>query len=135
MKKKILTKEKDLEKITTRLTKDLKKIKNVKSVVLFGSYCRGQQRPLSDIDICVITDKKISERIKSKIISMSSEFIDVSLFWELPVRIRYRVLKEGRVLLNLDNKFRHTLEVDTMSEYLDFKYIIDKNIERVFNGE
>ena len=52
---------------------DIKKLTEVKTIILFGSYARNEQKPLSDIDICVITGKNISESKKSEISSHASE--------------------------------------------------------------
>ena len=47
-----------------KVARDISKNKQVKAIYLFGSYARGTQTPLSDIDICVITEynsKKIRQ--------------------------------------------------------------------------
>jgi len=111
---------------------DLKKREGVRAVMLFGSYVRGEQKPISDIDICVLTKKNISNKTKAEIGSYASRKIDISLFWDLPPAVKYAVLKEGRTLFSKDEEFMHVVTVETMSEYLDFKHIIDRNITRVF---
>lgn len=125
--------KKDVNELVEEIVNDLRKIKSVKSIILFGSYARGNQKPLSDIDICVLTNRKITDNVKSNIISYSSEKIDISLFWDLPVRIRYRILKEGKTILNKDDNLMHNITVETMDEYLDFKHIVDRNVRRVLD--
>lgn len=124
----------DYLELIEKTINDLKKIKSVKSVLLFGSYSRGEQKPISDIDICVIADKNISEKTKASIISHGSMKVEISLFWDLPPSVRYAALREGKVLFNRDSKLLHEATVQTMSEYLDFKHIINRNVARVFRA-
>lgn len=114
---------------------DLKKIRHVIAVILFGSYARGEQKPISDIDICAVTQKNIPYRVKADIGSHASRKIQISLFWDMPPAVRYAALREGRILFNRDNEFLHTATVETMSEYLDFKRIIDRHCNAIFGVE
>lgn len=63
---------------------------NPKYVVLFGSYCRGEQREFSDIDIAVIFEK-----YEGKNILDDNAFL-FRLAWEVDSRIE-------PVILSLDN--------------------------------
>lgn len=130
---------KTIQKANTDLIKravaEFKKIKQVKAVFLFGSYARGEQKPISDIDICVVAEKNISESIKADIAGNSSKKVEISLFWDLPPSVRYSAIKEARMLFMRDEEFFHDATVRTMSEYLDFRHIIDRNIARVFGDE
>ncbi|MDI6807139.1 MAG: nucleotidyltransferase domain-containing protein [Candidatus Aenigmarchaeota archaeon] len=116
------------EKIKKTLN-ELKKIREVKAVFLFGSYATGKQLPFSDVDICVVTEK-IDEEIKAEITSLSSEKIDVCFFWDLPITIRYKVLKEGKPLLERDEKFLHEVRFKTVREYIEFRPILRRFAER-----
>ena len=111
---------------------DLRKIKDVKAVILFGPHATGKQKPISDIDICVLTDKRIPDKTKAKIHAHASRKVEISLFWDLPPTVRYAALKEGKTLFSRDGNLMHNATIETMSEYLDFKHIIDRNIARVF---
>ena len=113
-------------KLIGRTVKELSKISDVKAIYLFGSYATGKQTRFSDIDICVITDKKISADKKAEIVSNSSEKVEIVLFWELPVIIRYRLLKEGVNLLEQDRRFLQDAMLSTLREYLDFQPVIKK---------
>jgi predicted nucleotidyltransferase len=119
-----------IKKELKKIVKELKKIKAVKCIYLFGSYATGKQLPFSDIDICVIGDK-ISEKWKSKILALSSKKIQISIFDELPIYIKFRVFKEGRILFNKDEEFLHRTIFSTVKEYLDFKPLL-KRFERFY---
>ncbi|MEM7827030.1 MAG: nucleotidyltransferase domain-containing protein [Candidatus Aenigmatarchaeota archaeon] len=109
-----------------KIVNELKKIKEVKAVYLFGSCARGTEKPISDIDICVITEKNILEEKKMEIVSYSGRKIQISIFWSLPIMIRYNVLKQGKPLFERDEKFLHSIKVETLNEYLDFKPVIER---------
>ncbi len=119
---------KNLEEIE-ELVKKLKVFKEVKAVYLFGSVAKGKATPLSDIDICVITDKA-SEEIKAEISCLSSEKIEICLFEDLPMNLRVRIFKEGKVLFMRDEGFISSVRADLISEYLDFKPILKRYYEK-----
>lgn len=96
------------------------------AIILFGSVARDQARPISDIDICIITTREIPETEESDLLSYGSEKIDVSLFWDLPPTIRFRVIKEGKTLFCRDSLTLHRIKVDTVREYLDTAPLIRK---------
>ncbi|MFH0875811.1 MAG: nucleotidyltransferase domain-containing protein [archaeon] len=116
----------------SKMAENIAKIKSVYAVYLFGSYATGKQTPLSDIDICVFADKKISEKEKTDIFCCCSNEVDISYFHELPILIRYRVFRDGKPLLIRDKKKLHNDKYYTVKSYLDFRWIIDKNIAKVF---
>ncbi|MBS3137881.1 nucleotidyltransferase domain-containing protein [Candidatus Woesearchaeota archaeon] len=125
-------KKQTIELVQTEIVSDLKKIKSIDAILLFGSYARGTQKPLSDIDICVIANKHISHNLKAKIQSYTSKNIDLSFFWDLPIGVKYAILREGKILFMRNSGNFHNTLVRTMHEYLDFKPVIDKNIARCF---
>jgi hypothetical protein len=99
---------------------------SVIAIILFGSVARGQARPISDIDLCIITKKEITEPEQIDLLSYGSEKIDVSLFRDLPPTIRFRVIKEGKTLFCRDPLAHHRIKVDTVREYLDTAPLIRK---------
>ena len=118
--------------VVTKVVNELKKVKEVQGIYLFGSQARKKAKPLSDIDIAVIT-KNLPNGKKPEITLAGPQIFDISLFWDLPIAIRYRVLKEGQVLLERDKLFLHRVRVDTLKDYLDFKPIIDRHVWRTLH--
>ncbi len=116
-----------------RIAKEMGKIKGVKAVYLFGSYARGRFGPLSDIDLCVIGE--LSEKEKLNIYGFASDNLDISVFDDLPIYIKFRVLKEGKPLLVKDIEFLNFAKVKTLQEYLDFKPILNKYVREVLGVE
>lgn len=121
-----------MESQAKKVVAALRKARAVKAVILFGSYARGEQKPLSDIDLCIVTEKNISDTFKANIASLASKQVELSFFWDLPPMVRYNVLRDGKMLLSRDREFMHDAVVATMSEYLDFQHIIKRNLARVF---
>jgi predicted nucleotidyltransferase len=106
----------------------LRKNRDVLTIYLFGSYARGREKPFSDIDICVIADKHAN---KDEILSHSSKKIDISVFHDLPLGMRFRVIKEGKLLFSRDELKLHRIIVATIRSYLDFKPHILRRTEWV----
>lgn len=116
---------------TDTIIEELTENKKVEAIYLFGSYARGKLKPFSDIDICVITERNISKEVKEGILSNSSKKIDISMFWDLPLSIRFRVIKEGKLLYKKDDLKLQRVKVDTFKAYLDFKPIIKEHCFRI----
>jgi len=111
-----------------KIIEPFKKDRDVISIYLFGSYARGREKPFSDIDICVIAAKGAD---RDEILSHSSKKVDISIFHDLPLTMRFRVLKEGQLLFLRDELKMHRIIVATIKSYLDFKPHILRRTERV----
>ncbi len=101
-----------------KLVKELKKIKEVEAIILFGSHAKKQAKPLSDIDIAVIV-KKPSKKLETEIGSLYSKDIDIVLFHRLPLYIQFEVLKFGKPLFIRNEKFFEKIKFKVLKEYLE----------------
>lgn len=104
----------------------LRKLGSVKAAILFGSHAKGRQRKDSDIDICVITEPAGDTPLE-----LSSKKFDISLFHRLPLMVRYRVFRDGRVLFNKDDRLLTKLRFWTITHYLDEKHWRDRLVQKV----
>ena len=102
----------------------LKEMPEVKAIYLYRSRATGRAVRFSDLDLCVVTAQRIRQKIKTDIASLSDDCFDVTLFWDIPVAMRYNVLKEGRLLFQRDKKYTENIRMRTLTEYLDFKPVI-----------
>lgn len=90
-----------MEKIVKKATRD----EDILAMMLFGSYTKQRFKPSSDIDVCLILKPKrfsnlsISKK-KLECLTLVSNKYDIQIFQQLPVYIRVRILKEGKLLLN-----------------------------------
>ena len=119
-----------LEKIKV-ITEILAKIPEVKGIYLFGSYAKGIAKKESDIDICVIAENNIDDDIRTSILSSSWHNVDISIIWDLPAFIAFRVFKDGKELLNKDELFVQRVKKTIIKQYLDFKPLINKYTKRL----
>ena len=115
---------------TKTCLKELKKDKNVESVYLFGSHAKGKARKDSDIDIAVIARKDLAQSENENILSNSSEKLDLSLFWDMPVSIRFRII-EGKLLFTKNKLNLIRAKSSTIKEYMDFKPVLDLYCRRI----
>jgi len=104
-----------------RLSKIVGAIKihpDVVAIYLFGSYAKGEQTPMSDVDIAVILNKPTPES-EAEIGSLASPEIDIVLFHRLPLRIKFEVFKHGKELFVRDEERLLEIKLEVMREYLD----------------
>ena len=112
------------------------KEQKILAVLVFGSYIRKEY--YRDIDICIIFYPEIDEGIKFKeMIKFSSNlstFFDISFFTDLPLYVRSRVIKEGKILFNKDYELLFEIYMKTIKDYSLFKPHFDIFLEAVKNG-
>jgi len=125
---------KDKQQTIKKITAELKKIPEVKAVYLFGSYARGEEKPISDIDLCVITERDIPDDTRAEILAHSWKDIDTSIIWDLPPVIRIRVFKEGKPLYIRDEIFNIRVKVETFKAYQDIKPLIQSYCRSVLGA-
>ena len=118
------------------LIKEVKKDRDVIAVYLFGSYARGEK--YRDIDICLVlkpSRKKYSKLFlsKKKLEYLKKFNYDIHVFQQLPLYIRHRVLKEGKLLYSKGDEI-YDVAFLTIKEYEDFKPLYKSYLEEVMNG-
>ena len=102
----------------------LRDFKFIHSIILFGSRARGTERKGSDIDLCIIPKPGIEVSLKDRIALENSvpEYVDISLFDDLPVNIRNSVLRDGKVLHTDDLYYILTLAKENDLEYAGYRH-------------
>ncbi|MDO8553893.1 MAG: nucleotidyltransferase domain-containing protein [Candidatus Micrarchaeota archaeon] len=116
------------------LEKTLGKLKNRKGILaiyLFGSHARGTPNAKSDIDICIIPDKRNEEERQDidLIIDISKDFSDTYdfvNFYRLPIQIKYRVYKEGQEFFSKNQKLVNLIKFQTIKEYIEMKPMLER---------
>lgn len=94
-------------------TKDIKRdfefvksIKEAHSVLLFGSYAKGDFHKRSDIDICIVAPSckavKSKAILLSKILKNLKKPYDVRLFEEFPLYIQIEIIKNHKIIFSKD---------------------------------
>ena len=89
------------------LSAKLREEKNIAALYLFGSSLRGYLKPLSDLDLAVLFDKKIpGDKFLEeylKIFGIAADILkvdelDLLILNQAPLRIAHNILKTGRLL-------------------------------------
>ena len=105
-----------LKDILFRAGKD----KDILAVMLFGSYARGER--YRDVDVCLVLAPHGSAKAFDKRLEYSEyKDLDVSIFQEIPLYVRKRILKEGIVKLCKDEDALYDLAFKTIQEFELFK--------------
>jgi predicted nucleotidyltransferase len=104
---------------------------------LFGSTVRGDSGRLSDVDIGVILDEKLSKKDRFDLelklmgeiaILIKKNKIDLIVLNEAPLLLAYNIIKSG-IILKSDETERIKFETKILSMYLDEKYYIKRHTE------
>ncbi|MGH3854147.1 MAG: type VII toxin-antitoxin system MntA family adenylyltransferase antitoxin [Pseudonocardiaceae bacterium] len=97
----------------------------VRFAYLFGSRATGRHQLTSDADIAImpsrpldlLTEAGLADQLADALQVPTVDLIDLR---RAPLRLRGRVLEEGRLLFSVDEPGRVAFEVRTRSEYFDF---------------
>lgn len=121
----------------TKFIKTAQEDKDILAVFLFGSAARQDSHQNSDIDICLVHRRGSVSAIelshkKLEYLKLANN-MDVQVFQQLPIYIRIRVIKEGKVLFCRGEDELYELTFRTINEFDDFKYIYDDYLAEVAN--
>ena len=101
------------------------------AVYLFGSYAKGLQRPYSDIDICVVSDRLMNEKEKNDILMHASRKIETHIMADMPLHMKFRVFQEGKPLfVNSEKKLLET-RFNVIRAYQDFRPRLERYHRRI----
>jgi predicted nucleotidyltransferase len=104
---------------------------------LFGSTVRGDAGKLSDVDIGILLDEKLSKEdrfdLELKLISeiailIKKNKIDLVVLNEAPLLLAHNIIKDG-IVLKSDEAERVKFETKILSMYIDEKYYIKRHTE------
>jgi len=121
---------KALDKLVSKAKKD----KEILAVIVFGSYARGERH--RDIDVCLVLKKETENGAMSRkmLAYVSESGLDVHIFQQIPLYIRTRVLKEGKVLFCRDLDALYDIAILTMKEFAYFEPVYKGYLEAVKHG-
>jgi predicted nucleotidyltransferase len=104
------------------------------AILLYGSVARGEEKPISDIDLCVIAERGIPRAERERILSHASPTLDITLFWDLPLPIRFRVLREGKLLWGEEGLALHRIRRATLRCYREIGRMLRRHERRVLDA-
>lgn len=120
-----------------RLVARAKSDPDVLAVILFGSRARGDASPASDYDVCLALaapPRSGLDAAHKRLDYLAVGDLDVVLFHQLPLHIRSRVLKDGRILFARDEEALYALAVHTARAFEGFRHIYRGYLEEVARG-
>jgi len=120
-----------LEKIAEKAKKD----KEILAVIVFGSFARGEK--FEDVDVCLVMNKNYDSvkagKMRIELSSLSDKF-DVHIFQQMPLYVRARIFREGKLFFCRDRGALFDVSFETAREYEDFKPIHQSQVEAVLHG-
>ncbi len=125
----------DLEKHLPQLKSFFAAKPEVVLAYLYGSYATGQMWAESDLDIAVLFDDEIAAcnqfqlalRYGVELSSLVREVeIEVRELNSAPVEFKVQVIEPGKYLYARREEERIQFEAKTITEYLDFKPVLDE---------
>lgn len=125
-----------MDTIIQGIVEKAKKDEMVLAVALFGSYARGE--PHRDIDICIFLKPKKYSQLEMSEKRMEyiplSEKYDLNVFQQLPLYIRKRILKEGKILYCKDEDVLYDVYFQTIKDFELFEPHYEQYLGAVANG-
>jgi predicted nucleotidyltransferase len=110
-------------KIVEKVVRAAREAQDILAVILFGSSARGENSSTSDLDLClVLMPNSYSGLELSKIkLRYASQFpAHMSIFQQIPLYMKKRVLQEGKILLCRDDDALYEVAFKTIREYSHF---------------
>lgn len=122
---------------------DIKKLlqrdKDILFAYIYGSYPTGNIHLQSDIDIAVYLKEKDTEYYLKK----DNEFLvndkfDIRILNVMPLVLKFKVLKDGKLLFSNDEPKRIDFETEVIDRYFELKPYLDEYDEllkeRILSG-
>ncbi|MDQ7829831.1 MAG: nucleotidyltransferase domain-containing protein [Armatimonadota bacterium] len=105
---------------------------DVIAVLLFGSRARGEADAASDVDAClVLRPEAAQEAGRKRLDYLGRVDLDVVVYQALPLYVRQRVLRDGRVLLIKDQDLLYDIAIQTVRAWEDYRHLYRDFLERV----
>ncbi|MBI3442012.1 MAG: nucleotidyltransferase domain-containing protein [Proteobacteria bacterium] len=122
--------EKTIEKLLHKAMVD----KEILAVMLFGSQARGEATSASDLDICLVLMHRHYDPLRlsrKKLEYLKIGGLDIHVYQQIPLYIRRRILKEGKILFVRDDDALYETAFRTVRAFDDFKHRYDAYLKQV----
>jgi len=123
-----------MQKTINKLTKMVQQDNRLLALFLFGSRAREDDYKGSDMDICLIMkpDSYTSIKLSQKRLEYATLFdMDIQVFQQLPIYIKMRIIKEGRLLYCRNEDELYQIIFCMIREFGDFEHIYRDYLKEV----
>ena len=117
-----------IERLRDRLTEEPP---GIACAYLFGSVARGTQRPESDVDVAVLYATEPSRtldglrlRLEGALEAVLRRPVQLVVLNLAPVDLIHRILRDGKLILEVDRSARVRFEVLKRNEFFDLQPIV-----------
>lgn len=117
-----------------KLINVVKQDSQILAVFLFGSAAKAERYKESDVDICLLMDEdshKATELFQKRLTYLKLFDMDIQIFQQLPLYIRIRIIKEGKVLFCRNEDMLYEAAFRTIREFSDFQHIYRDYLKEV----
>jgi len=125
----------EVEVVLQRLIARAEQDPDVLGVILFGSWARGDAGPRSDVDVCLVLESGapsgLSASRKRLEYLAARDDLDLTIFQQLPLHLRSRILGEGRVVFVRDEDRLYDLAVRTVRAFEGFRHHYRRYLDTV----
>lgn len=125
--------QRQLDRLVERAARDPR----VLAVLLYGSVARGEASADSDVDVCLVLEPEQPpppQMTAIRLEYMEDVDLDVQVFAQLPLYIRQRVLKDGRILFVRDEDRLYEVAFRTVRAFEDFRPYYRAYLDEVARG-
>lgn len=113
-----------------KLIESAKKNPNTISLILFGSYARGDFKKNSDIDIAIFR-KKGSLPSDFPELNFKDDKFDILFIDSLPSYIKFNVFSQGKILVQKDEKLYSIFKRRFLHKFRDEYPFFEKNMNKM----
>jgi len=107
------------------------------AVILFGSHARGEASAESDVDLCLVLASATTPKLtmsRTRLAYLAEDKLDLVIFQQLPLHVRSRVLKEGKVLLVRDEEALYDVAIRAARAFEHFRHIQRAYLDEIARG-
>lgn len=107
------------------------------AVLLYGSRARADAHASSDTDVCLVLRPQLDPKIEAADVQtdyFKFHDLDIRIYQRLPVYVRQRILKEGKVLHVTSEDDLYEVAFRTIREFEDFRPFYLAYLEEVAHG-
>lgn len=129
--------DKAIQKHVKKIVEKAKNDPEILALFLYGSIAREEDHEQSDVDLCLVltpasyTPQELSNK---KLAYLKIFDLDIQVFQQLPIYIKTRVIKDGKVLHCKDDAALYELSFSVIREFSDFEHIYRDYLAEIENA-